>query len=155
MEYINTLIATDSVKTTPNNIPNKEDLITKGVDFTDNKPSFIIQVPKEGAIVRDIQVPSTNIAEIEVVFTTKSGHQTTPIKGAPTSLPNDEFPTEKVVKIVVTITKTSDNKPPKDVTLSVIACAEGTVTTTPTGRPLNHFHLLRWRVRFPIMYLII
>jgi hypothetical protein len=155
MEYIGTLIATDSVKTTPKDIPNKQDLISKGVDFTDNKPSFTIQVPKDGAIVRDIQVPSPNVAEIEVVFTTKSGRQTTPIKGAPTSLPNDEFPTEKVVKIVVTITKTSDNKPPKDVTLSVIACAEGTVTTTPTGRPLNHFHLLRWRVRFPIMYLMI
>ena len=133
MEYINALIETNSVKTTPTDITDKEDLIKKGVDFTDKKPSFIIDVPNGGAIVRDIELPSSNVAEIEVTFTTASGSKTTPIQGAPTSFPTDKFPTEKVVEIVITVTKTTDNKPPKDVTLSVIACAEGTVTTTPTG----------------------
>ena len=136
MEYITTLIETNSVKTTPTDIPDKEDLITKGVDFTDNKPTFVINVPNGGAIVRDIQVPSKNVAEIEVTFTTVSGKKTTPIQGAPTSIPTDNFPTEKVIEVVVKVTKTTDNKSPKDVTLSVIACAEGTVTTTPTGNIL-------------------
>ena len=134
MEYIDTLIATDSVKTTPKDIPNKGDLITKGVDFTDNKPSFILDLPKGGAIVRDIQLPSKNVQEIEVTFTTKSGKVTTPIRGSPTSLPTDKFPTEKVVEIVIQVTKTNNYQAPTDVTLSVIACAEGTVTTTPTGK---------------------
>ena len=134
MEYINTLIETDSVKTLPKDIPDKHDLITKGVDFTDKKPAFVIDVPKGGAIVRDIKLPSTNVKEIEVTFTTKSGRETTPIKGAPTSLPTNQFPTEKVVEIVVKVIKTTDNESPKDVTLSVIACAEGTVTTTSTGK---------------------
>ena len=119
MEYIDTLIATDSVKTTPKDIPNKGDLITKGVDFTDNKPSFIIDLPKGGAIVRDIQLPSKNVQEIEVTFTTKSGKVTTPIRGSPTSLPTDKFPTEKVVKIVIQVTKTNNYQSPTDVTLSV------------------------------------
>jgi hypothetical protein len=134
MEYIDSLIATDSVKTTPKDIPNKEDLIKKGVDFTDNQPSFVIDVPNGGAIVRDIQVPSKNVQEIEVTFTTRSGQETTPIRGSPTSLPTDKFPTEKVVEIVVKVTKTNDYQPPKDVTLSIIACAEGTVTTTSIGK---------------------
>ncbi len=133
MEYINTLIDTNSVKTLPKDISDKQDLIANGVDFTDKKPSFVINVPKGGAIVRDIQLSSTNVAEIEVTFITKSGVETTPIQGAPTSLPTNKFPAEKVVEIVIKITKTTDNDSPKDVTLSVIACAEGTVSTTPTG----------------------
>ena len=137
MEYIDSLIATDSVKTTPKDIPNKEDLIKKGVDFTDNKPSFVIEVPNGGAIVRDVQVPSKNVAEIEVIFTTKSGQETAPIRGSPTSLPTDKFPTEKVVEIIIKVTKTNDYQSPQDVTLSVIACAEGRVTTTPTGKELE------------------
>jgi hypothetical protein len=133
MEFIDSLIATDSIETQPKDISDKEDLIKKGVDFTDNKPSFVIDLPNGGAIVRDIQVPSKNVAEIEVTFTTTSGQETTPIRGSPTSLPTDKFPTEKVVEIVVKVTKTTDDESPKDVTLSVIACAEGTVTTTTTG----------------------
>jgi hypothetical protein len=129
MEYIKTLIDTNSVKTLPEDISDEEDLITNGVDFTDEKPSFVINVPKGGAVVRDIQLSSTNVAEIEVTFITKSGVETTPIQGAPTSLPTNNFPTEKVVEIFIKITKTTDNDSPKHVTLSVIACAEGTTTT--------------------------
>ena len=139
MEYINSLVETNSVKTTPTDIPDKEDLITKGVDFTDNKPTFVIDIPNGGAIVRDVQIPSKNIKEVEVTFTTTSGQKTTPIQGAPTSLPTDKFPTEKVEEIVVKVTKTTDNKSPKDVTLSVIACAEGTVTSTSIGKEVSKF----------------
>jgi hypothetical protein len=137
MEYINTLINTNSVKTLPTDIPDKQDLITNGVDFTDKKPSFVIDVPNGGAIVRDIKLSSTNVEEIEVVFTTKSGHGTTPITGAPTSLPTNQFPTEEVIEIVIKVKKTTDDQSPKHVTLSVIACAEGTIATTPTGRNLE------------------
>ena len=137
MEYINTLIETNSVKTQPDDIPDKEDLITKGVDFTDKTPSFIIEVPKSGAIVRGIDLLSTNVAEVEVVFTTVSGRETIPIRGAPTDLPTKEFPTEKVREIIIKVTKTSDGYAPKGVTLSVIACAEGTVATTTAGEFFN------------------
>jgi hypothetical protein len=133
MEYINTLIATDSVKTQPDDITDKQDLITKGVDFTSTKPSFVINVPNGGAIVRDIVVFSSNVDEIEVVFTTESGRGSSPIRGAPTSLPTKEFPTEKVTEIVIKVKKTTDNNAPKDVTLSVIACAEGVTTAVSAG----------------------
>src|SRR4051812_14139019 len=48
MEYINTLIATNSVQTKPTNIYNTKDLITEGVDFTDAQPSLVIDIPKGG-----------------------------------------------------------------------------------------------------------
>jgi hypothetical protein len=133
MEYINTLIATDSVKTQPDDITDKQDLIKKGVDFTYEKPSFIINLPNGGAIVRDIVVFSSNVDEIEVVFTTESRRGSSPIRGAPTSLPTKEFPTEKVTEIVIKVKKTTDNNGPKDVTLSVIACAEGVTTAVSAG----------------------
>ena len=134
MEYINTLIATHSIETQPTPIPNKEDLITKGVDFTDTKPIFVIDIPEGGAIVRDIDVFSSNVAEIVVVFITESGRETTPIQGGPTSLPTTEFPTEKVSEIVIKVKETTDNSAPQDVTLSVIACAEGTTVATSQGK---------------------
>ena len=124
MEYINTLVATHSVRATPKDIPNKGDLISKGVDFTDKNPTLVIEVPKGGAIVRDIKVPSSNVEEIEVVFTTPYGDEKVVVRGAPTSLPKEQFPQGKVTEIVVKVTKTSDGKAPADVTLSVIACAE-------------------------------
>jgi hypothetical protein len=133
MEYINTLIATNSIQTKPTDIPNKQDLITKGVDFTDTKPIFEIKLPNGGAVVRDIVLTSNNVVEITVTFTTESGRETVPIKGAPESLPRSEFPTEKVTEIVVKVTKSSADTAPEDVTLSVIACAEGSTTTASTG----------------------
>jgi hypothetical protein len=133
MEYINTLIATNSVQTKPNNISNKQDLIRKGVDFTDTKPIFEINLPNGGAIVRDIHLYSSNVLEITVTFTTESGRETVPIKGAPQSLPTTAFPIEKVTEIVVTVTKTIADTAPEDVTLSVIACAKGSTTTASTG----------------------
>ena len=132
MEYINTLVATDSVRATPKDIPNKGDLISKGVDFTDKNPTLVIEVPKGGAIVRDIKVPSSNVDEIEVVFTTQYGDEKVVVRGAPTSLPKEQFPQGKVTEIVVKVTKTSDGKAPADVTLSVIACAEGITTGATT-----------------------
>jgi hypothetical protein len=134
MEYINTLVTTNSVRSTPINVLNTQDLITKGVDFTDNKPTIIIQIPNNGAVVRDVKLPSTNIVELEVTLTTVSGSETTPIRGAPTSLPASGFPTEKVTQITVTVIETSDDKAPQDVTLSVIACAEGTTPGSSTGK---------------------
>jgi hypothetical protein len=134
MEYINTLIATNSVRSTPTDVPNKGDLVTKGVDFIDNKPTIIIDIPNNGAIVRDVKVPSTNVVEVEITFKTVSGSQTAPIRGAPTSLPTSEFPTEQVTQVTVQVTKTSDAEAPEDVTLSLIACAEGTTPGSSTGK---------------------
>lgn len=137
MEYIDTLISTNSVKILPNDITNKRDLISKGVDFTDKKPTIQIDLPNDGAVVRDIDVTSNNVAQIEVTFVTQQGRNVGPIEGGPTSLPTSEFPTEKVVQITVKIVKTKDNDAPEDVTLSVVACAEGKTTTVSPSNPFS------------------
>jgi hypothetical protein len=139
MEYIDALVATHSVKTKPDDIKNKEDLIKKGVDFNSTRPYFVIDVPNGGAIVRDIKLFSKNVATVEVVFKTESGLQTNPIRDSPTSLPTKEFPTEEVTQIVIKVKKTSDGKGPKDVTLSISACAEGTATSTRAGKTTIKF----------------
>ena len=138
-EYINALISTNSVHTTPIDFSNKEDIITKGVNLTNQQSTVVISVPNGGIIVRDVKLSSENVAQIEVTFTTESGHPTTPVRGAPTSLSTNDFPTEKVTEITIKVIKTSDDNNPKDVTLSVIACTENSVvtsttsTSTPTG----------------------
>ena len=129
MEYIVSLIATNSVKTLPNDISNKSDLISKGVDFTDKNPTIKIDIPNDGAIVRDIDLTSNNVAQIEVIFIDAQDRQTSPIQGGPTSLPTSQFPKEKVTNIIINILKTTDDNAPEDVTLSVVACAEGKTTT--------------------------
>jgi hypothetical protein len=134
MEYINTLIATNAVRLTPTDLPNKGDLVREGVDFTDNKPTIIIDIPNNGAIVRDVTLPSTNVVEVELTFKTVSGSQTAPVRGAPTSLPTSAFPTEQVTQVTVQVTKTTDDKAPQAVTLSVVACAEGTTPGSSTGK---------------------
>jgi len=132
MEYINTLIAIDSVEVKPNDISNKQDLISKGVDFSDLKPVFVIDIPTGGAIVRDVKLKSSNVVEVQVTFTSESGVELTPIVGSPTSLPAEQFPTEKVSEVVIKVTKTTNGNAPQDVTLSVTACAEGLTTVTTT-----------------------
>jgi len=134
MEYISTLIATNSVRTMPTDVFNKEDLISKGVDFTNQQTSIVIDIPNGGAIVRDVKLLSRNVVQIEVIFTTESGLTLTPIRGAPTSLSTNEFPTEKVREIIVIVKKTRDDEAPKNVTLSVITCAEDYITTTLTSK---------------------
>ena len=140
MEYIDILIATDSVKTSPTDIHNKDNLINRGVDFNDQTPSIIVNLPQGGAIIRDIDLPSPNVEEVTLVFTTESGRQVGPIRGQPAELPTERFPEEKVAEIVITVTKTNDGVAPRQVTLSVTACAEATKGTTrrhttefPTG----------------------
>jgi hypothetical protein len=132
-EYIDTLIATGSVEITPNDLSNKEDLITKGADCIDKKPSFLISIPK-GALVRDMKINSYNLVQVEVIFTLVSGHETVPISGSPTSLPTNKFPEQRVNDIVIKVIETTDDEAPKGVTLSVTICAEGMTTATSAGK---------------------
>jgi hypothetical protein len=148
IEYIDTLIVTNSIKTAPKDISNKQDLISKGVHFTDENPTFTITIPTGGAVVRAIDLSSNNVAEIEVIFTIKSGQETISIRGAPTSLPANQFPTEKVSEIIIKVNKTTDNNAPEEVTLSIIACAEGTPTTTPAGKDSKFSFFLKLKVFF-------
>ncbi|CAF1509472.1 unnamed protein product, partial [Rotaria sordida] len=76
---------------------------------------------------------STQGTTREVVETTVEGNTLSPIRGNPTSLPNDKFPTELVAKIVIEILETTDNHSPKQVTLSVVACAPGVTVGTTEG----------------------
>ncbi|CAF4733041.1 unnamed protein product, partial [Rotaria sp. Silwood2] len=73
MEYIETLIANNAVTTSPEDISNKNDLISRGVDFIDKNPRIIVHIPKDGAIIRDVKIPSTNLNEVTVIFTTILG----------------------------------------------------------------------------------
>ncbi|CAF1512402.1 unnamed protein product, partial [Adineta steineri] len=130
---IDKLIASNSVSIVSENIANKEDLINRGVDFVELNPIIVIDIPKNGAIVRDVKVTSTNGAAIVVTLTTVEGETLSPIRGNPTSLPNDKFPTELVAKIVIEILETTDNHSPKQVTLSVVACAPGVTVGTTEG----------------------
>ena len=135
MEYIDTLIDNNAVTTIQQDVPNKKDFISKGVDFVEEKPIIVINIPSSnGASVRDIKVPSDNVNEIVVTFTTISGINTTPIRGNPTDLPRNEFPKENVVTITIELTSTSDNSSPKGVTLSVVACAPGKTTVVTEGK---------------------
>ncbi|CAF4056386.1 unnamed protein product, partial [Rotaria sp. Silwood1] len=100
MEYIDTLIASNSVTTKPEDIPNKEDFIKNGVNFVDTNPIVVIDMPSEGVVVHDVKVPSNNVEEIMVSFTTVSGDHIPPVRGKPTALPTDQFPSVKTVQLV-------------------------------------------------------
>ena len=133
-EYIDTLISTNSIEITPKESCNIEDLSTKGVDFSYKYPSFVIDIPKGGILVRNVKIPSENILEVEIIFTTEDGQGKSPIRGAPTSLPTSQFPSEKVGEIVVNVVNTTDGEAPKDVKLSVTICAEDIPTGTSAGK---------------------
>ena len=132
-EVIEILVTSNLIQIRPDNLNNKEDLISKGLDFNTSTPTFEIDLPKRGAIVRDVQLHSKNIDEVEVVFVVESGRLTAPIRGSPSALPKDEFPTEKVRDITINILSTTDHSSPQDVTLSVIVCGEDLPTVTTAG----------------------
>jgi hypothetical protein len=132
-EAIKTLVRSNLIQIRPIDLPNKKDLIKKGLDFTRNFASIDIDLPKRGAIVRNIKLLSKNVAEIEVIFVIESGFKTSPIRGSPIALPNDKFPTEKIRDIIINIIKTNDDDFPQDVTLSVIVCGEDLPSTTKTS----------------------
>ncbi len=131
-ELVETLVRSNLIQIRPIDLPNKQDLITKGLNFNSNFPSIEIDLPKRGAIVRDIKLLSNSIVEIEVIFVIESGLKTSPIRGSPIALPNDEFPTEKILDITINIIKTTNDDLPENVTLSVIVCGED-LPSTPTA----------------------
>lgn len=129
-EVIDILVASKLITIRPGDSSNIQDLISKGVDFKSKSPSIEIDLPNRGAIVRDVKIHSKNVAEIEVVFIVESGNKLPAIRGAPTALPTGQFPTEKVLDIIINIIKTTDNDAPQDVTLCVIVCGEDLSSTT-------------------------
>ncbi|CAF3512284.1 unnamed protein product [Rotaria sordida] len=133
MEYIDRLIESNSVTTKPDEIPNKTDFIKNGANFVNTNPMVIMNMPSEGAVVRNAKVQSDNVDDIMVIFTSKSGGYVSPIRGNPTALSTDDFPKEKIVQLVIVFLGTTDDKSPKDVTLSVVTCAEGTITFITKG----------------------
>ena len=135
MEYIGTLVDHNAVSTTPEKVANTKDFISKGVDFNEEHPIVEIDMPNGGAIVNDVKLSSTNVNEIIVEFTTTIGSETT-VQGSPTHLPTADFPTVTVKKIVIKVISTIDNQAPKDVTLSVIACAPDLTTTVSQGKAI-------------------
>ena len=137
MEYIQTLVGTNSIKVQPNDIPNKQDLVKKGVDFDDTNPIFVITMPTNDAIIRNIVLKSCNVLQIQVTFTLTSGVVTSPIQGSATKFPTEQFPTSEVSTIVIKVIKTVNGETPQTVTLSIIACAEG-LTTIGTTSSTTH-----------------
>ncbi|CAF4114270.1 unnamed protein product, partial [Adineta steineri] len=138
MEYIDTLITSNAIQTKPTQVSNIKDFHTQGCDFTDKKPTIVLKFPAGASTVQNVKVLSTNVKEVEVVFTTESGSHTAPITGSPTNLPTDKFPTEKVVEVTITVTETSDSGAPKSVRVSIIACAPG---VTPSSSKNDSLYL--------------
>lgn len=132
-ELVETLVSSNLIQIRPVGLLNTQDLITKGLDFNKNNSSIEIDLPKRGAIVRDIKLPSKNVEEIEVIFVVESGAKTSPVRGSPTALPTSEFPGEKVLDIIINILKTTDDELPQGVTLSVIVCGEDLPSSTTGG----------------------
>ena len=112
---------------------NKTDFIGHCLDFVNKNSTIVIEVPNDGAIIRNISVVSDNVKEISVNMTRKSDGMVTPIRGSPTDLPIDDFPIEEVSKIIIEFTSTTDNKSPTGVKLSVFACAPSATTRLTEG----------------------
>ena len=134
MEYLPHLLATNSVRTEPEDIANKDDLIVHGVDFTTPNTILVIEIPDpDGVVVRDIKIHSANVKTVVVIFTTAIGEVTIPIRASPNAMPTEKFPKEKVVRIVVRCVSTTDNYPPSQVTLSVKICVHHSTASSITG----------------------
>jgi len=136
MEYIDKLIENNFVTTTLENIQNKNDFITNGVNFAQKNSTIVIDMPSGGAVVRDVKVKSNNVKEIMVKFTTLSGANVSSIQGNPIALPKDGFPKEKIVQFVIVFMTTTDSESPKNVTLSVEACAPTITSPITEGKIL-------------------
>jgi hypothetical protein len=135
-EYIETLLSTNSISIKPDNTLNKQDLVTNGLDFADTNPSFIINLPEGGLIIRGVTLPSLNILTVQIVFQPELGTNSTTLQGPPTSLPVNEFPTEKIGQIIINVIETLNGTSPSQVTLSVTVCSEPSTTTSSS----KHFH---------------
>jgi hypothetical protein len=129
-EYIETLLSTNSITISPDNTLNKQDLVTNGLNFADTNPSFIIDLPEGGLIIRGVTLPSLNILTVQIVFQPESGTNSTTLQGSPTSLPVNEFPTEKIGQIIINVIETLNGTSPSQVTLSVTVCSEPSTTTS-------------------------
>ncbi|CAF3459540.1 unnamed protein product [Rotaria sp. Silwood1] len=93
-------------------------------------------MPSEGVVVHDVKVPSNNVEEIMVSFTTVSGDHIPPVRGKPTALPTDHFPSVKTVQLVIAFMRTTDHKSPNHVTISIVACGPGRTTHITEGKML-------------------
>lgn len=138
-EYIEDLVSTNVIRIRPNDDLNTQDLVTTGLNIPDETSTFKIVLPEGGLIVRDVKISSLNIIKVEVVFIPESGAEPKTIQGVPTSLPVNEFPTERISEILIKVLQISDTGSLKQVKLSIIACAE-TFTTTSARKFYYHFY---------------
>ncbi len=129
-EYIEALVSTNAIRIRPNDEFDKQDLITNGLDITDETSTFKIDLPAGGLIIRDVKISSLNIIKVEIVFIPESGAEPKTIQGIPTSLPIDEFPTDRISQIIIKILQISGGSSLEQVKLSIIACEETSVTTS-------------------------
>ncbi|CAF4405539.1 unnamed protein product, partial [Adineta steineri] len=56
MEYIDTLITSNSIQTKPTQVSNIKDFHTQGCDFTDKKPTIVLKFPASSATVQNVKV---------------------------------------------------------------------------------------------------
>lgn len=129
------LVSTNAIRIRPDDEVEKKDLISKGLDIADGKSTFKIDLPEGGLIVRNVQISSSNIRKVEVIFVSETGTNTKSVQGKPTSLSLNEFPIERTGELIIKVLETSDSGPLKQVKLSIIACEER--FTTRTTRKLH------------------
>jgi hypothetical protein len=136
IEYIETLVSTKAIRIRPYDTPNKQDLITNGLDITYATPTFQINFPEGGLIIRDVKLSSLNIIKVQIVFVPDLGEDSTLIEGSATALPLNEFPTERIGEIIIKVIETTNGTSLSRVTLSVKVCGQEATTTSAS----KHFH---------------
>ena len=115
-----------------------------GVTFEQTNPTVIIPfAPGITAIVKEISVPNTNtnVKEIHVIITAPNGTVIVDLVSPSETNKVTQFPVEKLPEgsKVTIIFVTRGNKPPTNVTISVIACytpsTSVTIVTSGTTPP--------------------
>lgn len=131
-QYINNVTF---IGASPSTSPSDLNPGSSGVNFIETNPSVIIPfAPGVTPIVDTVSVPNTNtnVNEITVVITSSNGTvlftQTSPSEtNTVDTFPVEPFPENSTVTITF---HTTDELPPQNVTISIIACYTPSTATT-------------------------
>ena len=131
-QYINNVILTGAP---PNTSSTQLNPGTPGVDFIQSNPTVTIPFPPGiTPIVVEVSVPNTNtnVDQIRVVVTSPNGTPLVNVTSPSGTNVVNQFPSTPLPEnSILTITLlTPNNNPPRNVTISVIACYTPSTATT-------------------------
>ena len=139
-EYVTIIESSDKTVNTGNLVPGNG-----GVTFTDSNPVITIVFNNDvNALVHTVEIPTTTTTNAEVIKVTlyDSYNNIIQIVTSENGVPSiNNFQQETgVAKITLEVVKTTDDQPPRDVVVSVIACTitvEPPTTTTTEGTTIS------------------